>query len=179
METIDLTDSRPIAGFPDCVVTRDGAIYSRRLTGNWRKRKPATGRDGYMRVKLCNDTEQRTCYVHRLVAVAWVGNPDDKPEVNHVNHIKADNRADNLEWVTHAENLAKAHVHHGNWSAHSSHAAIPVIATPANGGAQVEWASARAWAINAGNVNRAANVCKAIQSGRAAYGFIWSRKEIA
>lgn len=55
-------------------------------------------RDGYMRVVLCKNGQQKTFYVHRLVAKAFIPNPDNLPQVNHKNFIRNDNRVDNLEW---------------------------------------------------------------------------------
>lgn len=77
----------------------------RRVTG-----KPLSGeinRDGYCRVQLSNaETNSRDrVYLHRLVAGAFIGNPSNKPCVNHKDGNKLNNNVDNLEWVTHQENV--------------------------------------------------------------------------
>lgn len=53
-------------------------------------------KDGYLKVKLQGQTE----LVHRLVALAFIPNPNGYPQVNHINEIKTDNRVDNLEWCS-------------------------------------------------------------------------------
>lgn len=64
---------------------------------------------GYMGVCLCRNGEKKSKSVHRLVAKAFVENKDNKPEVNHLNGDRADNRASNLEWATRSENERHAY----------------------------------------------------------------------
>jgi len=74
-----------------------------------RKLKPTLHKGGYLRVKLwCDDGVRRAFLVHRLVAMNYLPNPERKPEVNHINGIKSDNRKDNLEWCTRSENQRHA-----------------------------------------------------------------------
>ena len=63
---------------------------------------------GYLTVVLQKNSTRRMVLVHRLVAHYFIPNIDNKPQVNHINGIKTDNRVENLEWVLHRENLDHA-----------------------------------------------------------------------
>ena len=82
-------------------------------TGKERILKLGGNRGNYPQVELGKNGERRTCLVHRLVAEAFIPNPDNKPCVDHINTIKTDNRVENLRWVTRKENannpLTKKH----------------------------------------------------------------------
>lgn len=67
--------------------------------------KPNILNTGYKQVGLCKNGKQTNCSVHRLVAQAFIPNPNNLPVVNHINEIKTDNKAENLEWCTQKYNI--------------------------------------------------------------------------
>ena len=70
--------------------------------------KPATNKFGYQIVGLSKNGKRKEGKVHRLVAKAFIDNPDNKKQVNHKDGNKKNNSVDNLEWVTNQENVIHA-----------------------------------------------------------------------
>ena len=94
-----------IEGFNDYFISKEGVVVSRK-TGVDRIMKPYMCSNGYMSIRLFNNKgERKHCLIHRLVAIAFVSNENNYPEVNHIDGNKQNNRASNLEWVSRSENL--------------------------------------------------------------------------
>ena len=70
--------------------------------------KPEIHTNGYVRVHLCKGGKVRPMYVHRLVACTFFDSDTARPFVNHKDGDKTNNHVDNLEWVTHSENMRHA-----------------------------------------------------------------------
>lgn len=67
---------------------------------------PMCDRDGYLHVALYRDNSKKDISIHRLVALAFIPNPNNYKYVNHINKNTKDNRIENLEWCTNSYNLA-------------------------------------------------------------------------
>lgn len=76
---------------------------------NCGKIKISTLRKGYERIHLSKNDERKTFYVHRLIAIAFISNPNQYEFINHINGIKSDNRIKNLEWCDRSMNNKHAY----------------------------------------------------------------------
>ena len=83
-------------------VSNKGNIYSIRKNKLF---KLNTNKFGYYCVSLYKNSTTKTYTIHRLVAETFIPNPNNKPEVDHINTIKTDNRVENLRWCNHKENM--------------------------------------------------------------------------
>ena len=94
-------------GFPtftmdDYLITEDGEVINIKWGG--RKVKPQPNGKGYLRVQIAGKRR----FVHRLVAEKYVPNPNNYPQVNHIDGDKRNNKASNLEWVSNMQNRQHA-----------------------------------------------------------------------
>lgn len=75
-----------------------------RRSGKERILKSSPSNCGYYKVELYNNGKSKMHYIHRLVATAFIPNPHNKPQINHIDGVKSNNSAANLEWITASEN---------------------------------------------------------------------------
>ena len=102
---------KDILEYPDYQISNMGRLRSTRRYNYLLKRyvyrnkilSPSTNNAGYSQYAI----KRKLCLIHRLVANAFIPNPDNLPEVDHIDNCKKNNRADNLQWITHHDNMIK------------------------------------------------------------------------
>ena len=157
------------------LISNEGEVFSNRTH---KLLKVMVQNHGYLAVWLYGDEKRangrkgKAYAIHRLVANAFVPNPEGKPEVNHINEIKTDNRAENLEWLTHIENC-----NYGTAIARRTQKAIngkqskPVHQYTKTGEYIQTFPSVHEAARQYGRIG---NICQVIAGTKAsAYGYIW------
>ncbi|MDE6210088.1 MAG: HNH endonuclease [Lachnospiraceae bacterium] len=144
--------------------------------------KPAIKNNGYLYVQLCKNNKTKSKMVHRLVAEAFLDNPDNKLTVNHIDGNRANNNVHNLEWATYMENnVHSLYVLHGyRKGERRNQRGKPVMQYDLQGNFIKEYPSYREAQRETG-INSIDAVCRgARQKGRkqkTAGGFVWRYKE--
>lgn len=110
---------KKLKNFKNYEIDKNGNIFAyKRLrdfkTGyyyKWIKLNPSNVFGGYSQISIFNNIsgKYKTYFVHRLVALTFIPNPKNKPQVNHIDGNKHNNCVENLEWVTASENMKHAH----------------------------------------------------------------------
>lgn len=130
--------------------------------------KPGVDRDGYLLVVLCKNTTHTTHKVHRLVAQAFLPNPDNYPQINHKDENKQNNMVDNLEWCDNKYN--------NNYGIKNDWNKKAIIQTTLDGNYIQEWECIQA-AAHALNINHS-HISQCLHGKRKqAYGYCWNLKK--
>ena len=162
----------PIKGYEGLYEVSDkGMVRSLKF---WKERimKPGSDKNGYLIVNLCKNGEKKMYLVHRLVALAFIPNPDNLPQVNHKDEDKENNSVHNLEWCSSKYNA--------NFGTRTKKISIkiskPVLQYKKSGEFVREWKSATDVQRNLGYFhNNISKCCNGIH--KSAYGYIWKFKD--
>jgi hypothetical protein len=94
-----------IDGYPHLLISTKGRVVS---VLHDREIKPYISNRGYLRVALCLNRKLKNYHVHRLVAEAFIPNPNGYTDVDHIDGNKLNNNVENLQWLSRGDNIRKA-----------------------------------------------------------------------
>jgi hypothetical protein len=97
-----MCEYKKIEGYDNYSVSNHGNVRNDKTN---RILKPGKDKMGYHKVSLCKNKKSKTHIIHRLVAIAYIDNPDNKLCVDHIDEVKTNNHVNNLRFCTHQENL--------------------------------------------------------------------------
>lgn len=159
-------------------VSNTGKIRSlayHKKNGRIKELKPFSDKGGYMRVKFCKDGKETTVKVHRIVALEFIPNPQNKREVNHIDGNPKNNMVENLEWATPSENMT----HAAKYGRVVSPFQKPVEQRTLNGDVMKIWPNARVAGLNTGTDPSAiAKCCKGKLHQTNGYKWCYSKEEL-
>lgn len=122
--------------------------------------KPKDNGKGYLFVGLFKDGKEKNFHIHRLVAEAYIPNPDNLPQVDHIDGNKTHNYVNNLQWITNRDNCRKSNNK-------------PILQYTSNGEFVREWSSA----TDVGKKVKS-SICDCLKGRtKSAYGYKWFYKE--
>lgn len=144
-----------------------------RVKGKHRIKSQQDNGKGYLTVHLNKNGKSRWHLVHRLVAKAFIENPENKPTVNHIDGNRKNNNVNNLEWATYSENNLHSYRSNGRKSA----LAIPIYCIETGKIYTSSYEASRDTGISQSSINRCANgTFKSIMGTH--WGLLSNRKEI-
>ncbi len=91
-----------VVDYPNYLIYPDGKVYNQKYK---RYLKPSMNNSGYLYVNLWKNSKDKKFSIHRLIAIYYIPNPQNKPFINHIDGNKLNNNISNLEWCTPIENL--------------------------------------------------------------------------
>ena len=98
MEEVEIWKSLDFMGYPNYEVSNFGRIKSLNYKCSGKEQIMKLKKDDYLRIQLFNNGKDKFFQVHRLVALAFIPNPDNLPIINHKDENKYNNKVENLEW---------------------------------------------------------------------------------